>query len=489
MDPPHYQSSAFIHALADSVTSSSAGTTSATTATTTINSSGSINTTIQVQPKNIIHDRTATSSSECQVWTTPLDTKTGSPRTGLVVTLLLTSHEPNYQRIMKSLLCNAIPSQYTHLYEPQGWDFLLVLEQDNDDIDNIAKLLTTCLEATFQKQQQPVVWNNLDGSTLSTMAYSTPHGRTIYVGRTTVSYPKYIQDNPNEYLLRNITPETCNAPKSYIQGTRWYTDELLHLQILQEYDYFIKLDLDIYFEKTMPLALLDDMDHRGAIFAHTAEMGNAFGGDTACSTGILEAIDLYVKHHHHHHVPLSANNNNNNNNNNNSTNYFCTTHSWPFLKANTDLYYTNFIIGRVAFWTSPQVLSFGKFLSNYPHGFFWHRWTDQIFWHYAMALFVQDFYTSGAVVDYTEFRCSPEVDCWEAVFFDKLYSEEGSPSYCQCTNGGLFLHYKDPTRKWNKTKSVTTLWRSDTEIWNTSYKADCLNAISRKRKEKNKEKR
>ena len=261
---------------------------------------------------------------------------------------------------------------------------------------------------------------------------------------------------------------------------------MLHLTILHDYDYFIKMDLDLYFDRTIPIDLLHDMSMRGAIFGHTAELFQP----QLCSQEIVHAVGLFVNATQNGPIPpsgSSAGEEDDNNSNSNSSGWdhkICTRNVWS-LTVDTDLYYTNFILGRVDFWTSPLVRQFGRFLFNYPTGFFRHRWTDQIFWHHAMGLFIENF-TTTVVADYSEFRCSPEVNCWNAIFFVKLYSTADTVSYARCDNGGAFRHIKDHNWKWNTTKSVDTLWRSDTEIYNTSYIHECSAKIQAKRKEQQK---
>jgi hypothetical protein len=436
----------------------------------------SISITKNDQAESLSHSKSHfTWKNGCQVWS-KLDVVTQprpSPLTGLVVTLLLTSHDPQYQQAQRGLLCNAIPSQYTHLYEPQGWDLLLLFATDEYDAGQIA----TCLGATIQGPTQ--LWHNLDGTNITTTVHITTHGRNIFLGHTVLNYPSYIRDHP-DVLLQKITPEECDAPQSYIQGTRWYSNELLHLAILQDYDYFIKMDLDMYFGRTVPIDLLHDMSVRGAIFGHTAELVT----QQSCSQEIVQAVGSFVNATKKEKIRSSSSSGGGGGKEEEDTNGWshttCTQNAWQ-LTTDTDLYYTNFIMARVDFWTSPMVRKLARFLSDYPTGFFRHRWTDQVFWHHAMGLFIENF--TNVVADYSEFRCSPEVNCWNAVFFVKLYTTADTISYARCDNGGAFMHIKNPTWKWNTTKSVDTLWRSDTEIYNTSYTNECFTKIQAKKKE------
>jgi hypothetical protein len=140
------------------------------------------------------------------------------------------------------------------------------------------------------------------------------------------------------------------------------------------------------------------------------------------------------------------------------------------------MFYTNFIIGRVDFWTQPMLRELGRFLSEYPEGFFKHRWTDQIYWGQALGLFAR---IEDSLADYTELRCSVERNCWQAIFFNKLY---GNDSYGKCYNDGYFRHNKNPGLEWNRAVTTTELWWSENDVWPVSYKDDCDAVIRRKRR-------
>ena len=76
----------------------------------------------------------------------------------------------------------------------------------------------------------------------------------------------------------------------------------------------------------------------------------------------------------------------------------------PAFEWQADLWYTNFIGLDPAFFASPTVMDFGRYLFNYEDGYFTHRWTDQIFWHKAMGLFLgPDF--QAWVLDFSRLRC------------------------------------------------------------------------------------
>lgn len=202
-------------------------------------------------------------------------------------------------------------------------------------------------------------------------------------------------------------PRGCQFDMEYIQGTRWYSNEMLHLSILKNYDYFLKIDLDIWF--LLPwnhFHLLSDMHLKGAVFGHTARY-HRFG--FACARGIQKAVQKYGRH-------------------------VCS-NELSELKRDADLYYTNFIIGRVDFWTLPQIQDFGRYLST-TDGFTTQRWTDQIFWHFAMGLMIGADFTE-AVADYTDLRCMPDPKCW----FSQDHYVSRLPQRPNCA--GYFVHTKE----------------------------------------------
>jgi hypothetical protein len=373
--------------------------------------------------------------------------------TGLVVTVLsFDEHNPQ----LWNSICTLFPSQLTLFIVPHQLDVFLLL-YGNHKNTNIERDLVDCMQLQPSLSHANTTWHNSDGSVLTTRNYyattviaGTRYKTTVkiaiqpdmdmptYITRETTNLTLYLQDHP-------IVPPMCKAPIEYMQGTRWYTNQLLHLQLLEKYDYWIKLDPDIVFVDPLPLNLLYDMQRRGAVFAHTGEY--PVGAPTSCSEGIGRAVEAYL------HTTASC--------------------AIPNQKLpDRDRYYTNLIIGRVDVFQSEGVRNFGRWLSEYPEGFFRHRWTDQIFFHAALQLYVWDY--PKFVVDYTDFRCAPVRDCWMTSLDLKEYAQSDV-----CQNKGSFVHTKHSlhwVHRWNRyyaRKPYDLTQQRQANIHQSSYRHDC----------------
>merc|ERR1712238_122169 len=100
-----------------------------------------------------------------------------------------------------------------------------------------------------------------------------------------------------------------------------------------------------------------------------------------------------------------------------------------------DQYYTNFVIMHVPFFQSEHVRSFGKFMNEFYPGFFRYGWTDQLFFHKVMGLFLGPDFRSY-VADYTDFRCKRYSSCWFP------WAGAGFSRKRLCRAGGFFAHHK-----------------------------------------------
>ena len=459
----------------------------------------------------------------------PSTSTSSKPPTGLVVTLLASTDDRRESHETFRRICKVLPKQIEFFVEPQGLDMLLVIEENNNQLwtvdkfvsclrltpvsSSVAAAATTTTTTTAETATATATtvsiddgndgptdtknktWTNLDGTNMTATpyryeAYSTisshssptsssdPSNRfsTIYISTVRLRHPSYVQLNPS-ILQQPIIPPSCEASRQYIQATRWYTREMLHLGILQDYDYFFKVDTDIIFVDAIPFHLLYDMDRRGRddgnndqrrdiVFGHTAQYHPK--GSKTCALGIKHVVDQYIEyvagtrngleHDRRQHTVQSKWNGQRCSNS-------------PELMSDVDWYYTNFIIGKVDFWQSREVLQFSNFLNEHPEGFYKYRWTDQIFWHHAMGLFIEDY--EKHVVGYTNLRCMPDPNCWYSSYNLKTY---GADAWHRCDNNGFFLHPKNYYVPANLTKNRPTgkfIFNTSQPLFHSTYESDC----------------
>ena len=357
---------------------------------------------------------------------------------------------------------------------------------------NPGAFLDRCLhfaKATTPKNG-PSLWENLDGTKLLTTEYEwVPKDNTggadgngnddqkttnhpirsrVFVGR--VQQQRLLATVPSWFDGRQIPCRVPN-PDQYIIGTRWYATDMLHLAILQQYDYWIKLDVDIVMrEPFLRFRLVDDLARRGAVLGHTATYER---GGFQCARGIQKAVHRFLNSTNQ--VSTVGSNNRNTGAAYTTTTKATTTTTtvsssssssssslepslpcervdtdwWPRqLRADADLYYTNLLMGSVRFWQQPLVLEFSRFLKQDP-GWWIQRWTDQIFWHYAMGVVFahtdpsetpnrDGFLGDPYVADYTDLRCMERAGCWRSNE-QMLWEARRAP---RCNNGGIFEHTK-----------------------------------------------
>jgi hypothetical protein len=384
----------------------------------------------------------------CQVRAGPLSPDqiqvvlTSPPPTAIAVTLLrnLNHNDLHKKPPQYNFLCNNVPTQQAYLFEPHGMDLLVLIEIKGVSMHDIA----TCLGLQSIGNDDVRVWTNLDGTILTTHEYRSESGRgRVYLADFQMPYPDYIKRN---MTILEEKMEDCPAPHDYVQGTRYYSGEALQLGILKDYDYFLKVDSDVFMNATIPFNMLHDMRIQGAIYGHTGLFKN---GLSACCKGIkagrLEfekmATDLTMRPEWASKInwkgPCSA--------------------GVAKFERSVDEYYANFIIMETKFWQSKPVRAFGKYFNEIYPGFFRYRWGDQPFFAMAMGLFVgPDFqkYTT----DYTDLRCKYHPECW-------YFWGEWSKNRTYCQSGGYFYHGKG-LPKWTKEFPDIKPIRGETPFFN-----------------------
>jgi hypothetical protein len=377
-------------------------------------------------------DKVAWDDNGCQVRADPLspdriqEVLKSPPPTAIAATLLQNSNHNDLLRKppQYNFVCNNVPTQHTYLFEPHGMDLLVLLEIKGVSMHDIV----TCLVLQSIGNNNVCVWTNLDGTTLMTQEYCSESGwGQVYLADFEMPYPDYVKRN---MTILKEKMEACPSPHDYIQGTRYYSGEALQLGILKGYDYFLKVDTDVFMNATIPFNMLHDMRIQGSIYGHTGDYTN---GDSTCCIGI-KAVRLEFK-------KMATD---------------LTLHpewvskiSWKGpcsggvakFERSVDEYYSNFIIMETKFWQSEPVRAFGKYFNEIYPGFFRYRWTDQPFFAMAMGLFVgPDFqkYTTN----YTDLRCKHHPEC---CYFWGNWAQNRT----HCQSGGYFHHSKG-IKKWTK---------------------------------------
>jgi Glycolipid 2-alpha-mannosyltransferase len=306
----------------------------------------------------------------CQEWPEHSAKTTNLPKvapTGMAVTLARRLDRPDDTL---DLLCSKLPTQIAYFFEPQGIDILILIELPGHNLSEV----TDCLQLLPLNSAQGNItktWTNLDGSTLVTHQYTSKSGKSkVYLADYEMPLPDYIQRNMK---LLDEPMEGCKQSRDYIQGTRYYSDYFLNLKILQTYSYMVKMDLDIEFNATLPFNMLWDMQQKGAFFGHTGEFPE---GLEPCGRGIQPCMDSFVQEFRNANWTDGG-----------RWKGPCSKGVVPFDRA-VDRYYTNFIVMKTSFFQSQPVRDFGHWMNEYNPGFFKYRWTDQLFFHLVMGLFL-----------------------------------------------------------------------------------------------------
>ena len=300
--------------------------------------------------------------------------------------------------------------------------------------------------------------------TLDAIAFeygSTPKHRTpILVGSwPTLPVPPHAANNRSRLAFdpsKNVHKYCANIERldgyiSYVQGTAFYTWPLFCLELIRQFDVVFKGDVDLRMFRPMRFDIVREFDRSGAVWAHSARY---LFGDRSCADGINAAVEAFLAARRRRGGDTRA---------------ACSA-GLPEFEWEADLYYTNFVGLRPAFFASRPVMEFARFLYNYEEGYFTHRWTDQIYWHKAMGMFLgPDF--QDWVLDFSRLRCrSPEL-----CSIPPMTKQEAAK---WCAADSSFLHtYQDPEEIFphlNNTRSSRVMPR---DVANVSYVAYMREAL------------
>lgn len=216
-----------------------------------------------------------------------------------------------------------------------------------------------------------IVLAEADAALLGSGWFLTPYSATVVVRVHPVRLPLplYIQQHPDvlnrSSWMRCGCKPYCPAPRAtveYVQGTRWYTLDMFDEPLITQYSYWIKLDVDIWIFRPVPFNVVERMRGSHAIFAHT---GYAYNGG-GCSDNLHRAILQWCGESG---VSIVSN-------------------ASGWWRQDDNVYYSNFVVSAMGFGVSEEHLRLSRFLSEFPEGFFKHRWTDQSLFHKVFGVFL-----------------------------------------------------------------------------------------------------
>lgn len=180
-------------------------------------------------------------------------------------------------------------------------------------------------------------------------------------------------------LRRRLAEESY----TYIKYNTWYPHGSFHLQLIDYFDYFMKLDSDVWLHRPIPADMLTHMAHDGAVLA-TGFTELTRDGDR----GQVNETNKYVSTLAHdcnikHLVPAF--------------------HP-KVIKEYNAVNYGNFMVTWLGFFTSPQVMHYSRAWSKAP-SMFHHRWGDQQYWTIAILWFQRHKYAPLVTyLNYSDFR-------------------------------------------------------------------------------------
>jgi hypothetical protein len=169
-----------------------------------------------------------------------------------------------------------------------------------------------------------------------------------------------------EEVARTWRDPLFHYPYQYIAMNTWYTYHGLQLDLLDYFDYWLKIDYDVVWSEDMTHDLRKLFFDARALFIHT-EIGHdppeMVKGVATVRNDFLAAERRRCGGRVY---PRAV--------------------GQPFYEDPSSTFYGNFIGGWLGFLTSPEVAAFGKLWNASP--FIWkRRWGDQQFWCQALGLF------------------------------------------------------------------------------------------------------
>ena len=214
--------------------------------------------------------------------------------------------------------------------------------------------------------------------------YLSRVGTEIFFQGVIVHLPGYFLDNP-------IVPFCYDNqwPLKYaMYSGSVYSYQMIHMPLLQKYDYYLKMDTDIEFLQDHDVDIGLTMQSAGCLIGHTA-----IHATTDCSTSNTNALLSFAARENLQ--PLSINTN------------WCN----PHIRTDKTSYifYGNFVAYSTKLLLSPTILRLSAYLyEEWEDGYFPHRWTDQASFilYVCMGMNVTYLDNDPAICNWTSWRDS-----------------------------------------------------------------------------------
>jgi len=176
--------------------------------------------------------------------------------------------------------------------------------------------------------------------------YKTLGKNTVYIYGANLHLPPGVQSF--EETTKKHPRSYCHPKQnmSYSLSTRYYTNQMLKIQLLKKYDFFFKIDADV--KILQKVNLLKTVRTYNPYFLHTKMYTNE---NPLCDKDAFKISKKY-----------------------------CFLKNW---ENHNYIYYSNFIGGNVDLFTSDIIIEYSDFMWNYGWNY---RWGDQTFWRYALLI-------------------------------------------------------------------------------------------------------
>ena len=263
-----------------------------------------------------------------------------------------------------------------NLLSPHGLDFILLYDFP------LGSELQASLINVFEKLSWARSLQNRNMTTLPDGDWRTQRGSRVVVKARSFELPIYIQQQPD--LLERPDWLGCHGRRNDVGYNLYsgaaFAHHIFFEPLLDEFDYVIKVDLDIRFMKPAPEAPAVLMNRQGCVFLHSRLSTR----DTDCHDGAFEATLAFTSILDT--APASQ------------------AYDWC---RNAHYFFGNFIALDLRYFASPAQLYFSRWLYEcVEDGYFRRRWTDQATPPQKLCLFedIPDARNSSVICSFEAWR-------------------------------------------------------------------------------------